>query len=117
MVAYTSTSMDVSVDQIDVTTGDSTNGWKEFLNGEKGATLQVDGLYDPAAANGNVSDVFSQITSEATVTWEYGETGVGQPYWSGSANVSALNLGGPKNEGASYSFTLQVTGEVTEGVR
>ena len=45
VVGQTGTSLDFVADMIDITTKDS-NKFKEYLAGEKGGTITIDGLYD-----------------------------------------------------------------------
>ena len=114
--AYTalrSSSLEIAADMIDVTTADSSGGWKEFITGELGGTITVEGLYDYNATEG-FSDAFADLVAGTSVTWKYGETTSGSKYYTGSALISNVSVSGDKNDAANYTFNLQVTGSITE---
>ena len=111
VVGQQGTSLDFVSDMIDITTKDS-NKFKEYLAGEKGGTITIDGLYDVDTGNNNTEDVFASLLAGTEVTWKWGKYATpGDKYFTGSAIISSLNMSGPKNEAATYSMTLQVTGE------
>ena len=111
VVGQQGTSLDFVSDMIDITTKDS-NKFKEYLAGEKGGTITIDGLYDVDTGNNNTEDVFASLLAGTEVTWKWGKYAApGDKYFTGSAIISSLNMSGPKNEAATYSMTLQVTGE------
>ena len=112
--AYTairSSSLEMAADMIDVTTADSTGGWKEYITGELGGTINVEGLYDHASAEGTY-EAFADMVAGTTLTWKYGEVATGTKYLTGDALVSNISVSGDKNDAATYSFTLQVTGAI-----
>ena len=111
VVGQTGTSLDFVADMIDITTKDS-NKFKEYLAGEKGGTITIDGLYDVDTGANNTEDVFASLLAGTEVTWKWGKYATaGDKYFTGSGLISSLNMGGPKNEAATYSMTIQVTGE------
>lgn len=111
-VALRSSTFEMAADMIDVTTADSTGGWKEYLAGEKGGTISVEGLYDTSATEG-FEQAADDLISGTVVTWKYGETDGGTTYWTGDALISSVSITGDKNDGAAYSLTLQITGDVS----
>lgn len=111
--ALRSSSLDLAADMIDVTTADSTGAWKEYITGELGGTINVEGLYDHAATD-NVGAAFDDLKNGTALTFKYGSVEGGEKYLTGSAIISTLNFGGDKNDAATYSLTLQITGPVTE---
>jgi TP901-1 family phage major tail protein len=114
--AYTalrSSTFEMAADMIDVTTADSTGGWKEYLAGEKGGTISIEGLYDTSATEG-FEEAADDLISGAVATFKYGETESGTTYWTGSGLISSVSITGDKNDGASYSLTIQLTGAVTK---
>ena len=111
--AMRSSSLEVAADMIDVTTADSSGGWKEYITGELGGTISVEGLYDYNATEG-FSDAFADLVAGTSVTWKYGETASGTNYYTGSGLLSNISVSGDKNDAANYSFTIQVTGAITE---
>ena len=112
--AITASVLNLDGDMIDVTNADSAGGWKEFIRGEQGGTIQVDGLYDQAATEG-FSQAFADLVAGTSVTWKYGETTSGTKFYTGSALISNVGISGDKNDAATYTCTLQITGAVTEG--
>jgi len=114
IVGRTTGSMNTTADMLDATTADS-QGWKEFVAGEKNLNLSVGGLYDPDAAEG-VSEAWANLTQGNTFTWKYGQTAAGQTYWTGTGLISSVNIQGDKNTLTSYSIEIQNTGTPTETV-
>ena len=106
-------SLGITADMLDKTTKDSTAGAKEYIGGETGWTLSIEGLYDPSATEG-VSEAIGYLKAGTSLTVLFGQAGVGETYWGGSALISSVNLDGPKNDIASYSLELQGTGVLTE---
>ena len=114
--AYTairSSSLEIAADMIDVTNADSTGGWKEYITGELGGTISVEGLYDSAATEG-FSQAFADLVAGTSVTWTYGQTTSGTKYYTGSGLLSNISVSGDKNDAANYSFNIQITGAITE---
>jgi TP901-1 family phage major tail protein len=111
VVGQTGAGLDFVSDMIEITTKDS-NKFKEYLAGEKGGTITIDGLYDVDTGANNTEDVFANLLAGTEVTWKWGKYATaGDKYFTGSAFISSLNMSAPKNEAATYSMTLQVTGE------
>ena len=111
VVGQTGAGLYFLADMIDVTTKDS-NKFKEYLAGEKGGTITVDGLYDVTGGTNNTEDVFDDLIAGTEVTWKWGQFATaGEKYFTGSGFISSLNMSGPKNEASTYSITIQVTGE------
>jgi len=117
IVGYRSTSMAMSADMAEATTGASTNQWKEYVPMYKGVTFSVGGLYDPdvGAAYEKVSDVIALLKAGTKFTAKYGGTEIGDAYESADAYISSVSIEGPYNELASYTLEVQVTGEPTSG--
>lgn len=114
IVGRTTGSMNMTADMLDATTADSA-GWKEFVAGEKNATLSVGGLYDPDAAEGT-SEAIAAMIAGTYLTWKYGQTGAGQTYWTGEGLITSVSIQGDKNTLTSYTVEIQNTGAVTENV-
>lgn len=107
----TSQSMSNTADMIEVTTKDS-NNFKEFLAGELGATINVEGMWDEGATYG-YSDLFAAYKARTAIAFIFGGTTSGDEIYTGSCLISQLDVNGPKNEASTWSATLQVTGEVS----
>ena len=112
LLGTTNHSLSQTSDMIDCTTKDS-GGDKEYLPGERDATITVDGLYDPASTNEGYSDVFGNLQSGAKIVCIFGLQETSDPAYQFEGYISQLDLTGPKNEAASYSLTIQRTGGTT----
>ena len=114
----TSNSFDITVDMIDVTNKDSA-GWKEFITGEKGYTMSIEGIFeeDGSVGAGALSwkDVITDLTAGTSVTIVMTSNVSGDIKLSGAAFFSNLNLSAPNNDKATFTATIQETGALTVG--
>jgi len=101
----TSHSIDISKDMIDVTNKDSA-GAKEFIAGEYGYTLNVEGIFEEDA---------SVSTQGTSVTVVMTTNSSGDQKLTGAAFFSSLSLSAPNNDKATFTGTLQGTGALTIG--
>jgi len=114
-VGLTDKSIDMSADMIDTTNQQSTGGWKTYIGGEKGATISFSGVYDKAAAIGATSMLAQLIAGSVTpIAFKIGEKTTGLIKYTGTGFVSGVTVNGPKNDAASYSGTIQVTGPILQ---
>jgi len=112
--ATTSQNLDVTVDMIETTTKDS-SGIKTFIAGEQGSTFGIEGKLDPAAAY-SVTELLAAIKAKAALSCTYGE-GVktsGGRILTFSALLSNYSETGGQNAEATWSASLQITGDITE---
>lgn len=108
----TSCSLEINNNQVSSTDKDS-NRWDEFLNGQRNWTISVDGLMDYSTSI-NVNELFDDlIAADASATIRFSTASTGAAYWEGTANLGGLTLTGNLDEAASYSGSLQGTGELT----
>nr|BDD47702.1 hypothetical protein 4 [bacterium] len=110
VVGLTEKTLSVDADMLECTDQQSSGGWREYLVGNKGGTINVSGIYDDSAANGNLSE-FTKLTDGTSVSFWFGEKTTGERYLSGTAYVSNYTVNGPLNDPASFSFTLTITGK------
>jgi TP901-1 family phage major tail protein len=114
----TSNSFDITADMIDVTSKDSA-GWKEFITGEKGYTLSIEGIFeeDGSVGAGGLSwkDVITDLTAGTSVTIVMTSNVSGDLKLIGAAFFSNLNLSAPNNDKATFTATIQGTGALTVG--
>jgi predicted secreted protein len=110
LLGQTSTGADFAADMIDITTKDS-NKFKEFLAGEKGATITVDTLFDVEGEEVDTAAIFAAYLAGTEVEFQLGDREEDSWYFEGQAHISGLNFNFSKNEAASNSITLQTTGE------
>ncbi len=100
-------------DMIETTCIDSTDSWKTFIPGEKGATFDATLNLDWVAAAG-VKDLFAKFDGGTLVDFKFGDiTTSGEGHYSGTCYVSNLTNDAPQNDKGTASFTCTVTGAVT----
>lgn len=106
----TNQTLNFVADMIDATCKD-TGTFKDFISGEKTGTVSVDALYNVDATEG-VVQVFDDWKNGTEVAVKFGEINTsGGGYFYFNAIVQDATINGPKNEVASYSFTLQIVDE------
>jgi predicted secreted protein len=108
----TTSSFNGTADMIDATNYES-DGWKDFLAGEKGGTITATFLFDDSVSSANTADVINAWLNGTTTAFVWGHHVTGSDILSGSCLISDLTWDGPKNEASSVNATLQITGEVT----
>jgi predicted secreted protein len=103
---------------IDVTNKDSA-GAKEFIAGEYGYTLNVEGIFEEDAsvsASGlSYKDLLTDLLAGTSVTVVMTTDSTGDQKLTGSAFFSSLSLSAPNNDKATFTGTLQGTGALTIG--
>jgi predicted secreted protein len=100
-------------DMLESTSKDSLQ-LKEYLSGESGWTLSIEGLVDEETAN-NITYLKTTGDARTPVAAIIGRLRESTAKaWSGNVLVSALSFTATKNEVWGYSATLQGTGALTE---
>lgn len=82
------------------------DAYQNFLAGKPGVTLSVDGSWDPAASQGDVT-IFGDLGGAAQ-TWDFepdGSTG-----YNGFAIVTSYSITAAVNSGITYSLSLRHNG-------
>jgi predicted secreted protein len=114
----TSNDFDITKDMIETTNKDSA-GWKEFIVGEGGFTMNVDGMFeeDGSVGSGGLSwkDIITDLLAGTTVTIVMTSNVSGDIKLSGSAFFSNLTLSAPNNDVTTFSASIQGTGALTVG--
>jgi len=105
--------MPLTRDMIETTCKDATGSNKTYIPGEKGATIDVTASYDQSASLG-FSEMFANWDNGTEIAWKWGSTAAGGVFYSGNGYISNLTPDAPQNDRATYSFTIQVTGAITE---
>jgi hypothetical protein len=71
----------------------------------------VNGLYDNSTGNGTTDSALQDLIDGTEIAIKWGQfSQVGEQYLSCTALISSVNVTGPKNEMASYTLNLQLTG-------
>lgn len=108
-----STSFPMEREALETTCKDSVDSWTTSIPGEKSATFDATLNLDWTEANG-ITDLFAKFDAGTTVDFKWGDpTTVGEKHFAGSGWVSSLTPDGPRNEVATASFTVTVSGAVT----
>jgi len=106
----TTQGLEFSSDMIDTTCKD-TGEYKTFVPGEKTGTLTADLLYNYDATEGVVSS-FEKFKAGTEVSWKWGDfSNSGGGYFYGEGYISGITMSAPKNEVATATITIQITGE------
>jgi len=110
LIGLTDKSFSAEADMLDITDQQSTESWKEYTPGEKGATLNFSGLYAEDAGEG-ATTLYDDLAAGTKVSFKIGERPTGRRHWAGYGYVKTVDVNGPKNDPMSYSGTIQVTGK------
>lgn len=110
----TSNDFDVTKDMIDVTNKDSA-GWKEFIVGEGGWTMNIDGMFEEDGGVSTISwkDIYTDLAAGTAITAVMTSAVSGDIKLSGSAFFSNLTLSAPNNDVTTFTASLQGTGALT----
>jgi len=108
--------LDLKMDTIDVTTHDSTSGFREFLGGLIDAgEVSIEGNLYPGDSNGQVyllTDMTNRTAQAFVITFPAAMATT----WTFTALVTAFKTGAPHDGAVSFSATLKVTGVPTLGI-
>jgi len=110
-----SSSMSLTRDLIETTCKDATGSAKTYIAGEKGGTIDVSAAYVVNATAG-FSEMFAIWDAGTEVAWTWGSTVAGEKSYSGVGLIGDLSNEAPQNDRATYSFTLTISGVITEVV-
>jgi predicted secreted protein len=105
-------SFNVQKDMVDITTFDSSQGWKQFVPILKEGDISFDALTvrDPSV-NGSYGELLGAfLSSDASVAVEIEDPAFTTKKLSTSAYLQALNLSSKVGEVQTYSGTLKPTG-------
>lgn len=106
----------LSADSVDVTTMDSANGYREFIQGLRDAgEVSVEGLFYPGDANGQVGLItdFNAGTLQTFVLTFPSAMGAS---WSFSAIVTGFEGDIPMDDKVGFTATLKISGKPTLAV-
>jgi len=106
------TTLTVSMDTIETTDKDSA-GWKKFEDGDKSWTCSGSANLDWTATE-NASTFFANLVTGDAIAFDVGSAN-DVKFYSGSGLLTEWSLEGPRNGLATFSYSVQGTGALTEG--
>jgi len=105
--------LEVSADTIDVTTLDSTDGYREFIQGFKdGGEVSVEGYLDVATGNGQ-KEMLDLFDSGEVKPFEIVFPATLNAKWAFNGIVTGFSTGASLEDPLSFSATIKVTGKPT----
>ena len=113
----TSNDFTITKDMIETTNKDSA-GAKEFIAGEYGYTMSVEGMFEEDASVGALlswKEIMTDLMAGTTVTVVMTSNVSGDLKLSGSALFSDLKLTAPHNAVSTFTASIQGTGALTVG--
>lgn len=111
----TSQSIELPVDMIDVTTKDSTGKAKEFIAGELGGSISVEGKWNETSSDYTIQELLAARNAGTSLAFIWGGTAGGSLIISGNVIISSFSASAPKNAEATWTANLQITGAITVG--
>ena len=106
----TSASLSISREMRDSTTKSSA-GWSESLAGLKSWEISGDGFVDFTGTNNVDALITEMLSATPAVEVSFG-TGTANQTYTGEAFITSISLDAGVEENATYSLTLQGTGEL-----
>jgi predicted secreted protein len=113
----TSNDFSITKDMIETTNKDSA-GAKEYIAGEYGYTMSVEGMFEEDASVGasiSWKEILTDLIAGTSVTIVMTSNVTGDIKLSGAAFFSDLNLTAPRNDVATFTASIQGTGALTVG--
>ena len=113
----TSNDFTITKDMIETTNKDSA-GAKEFIAGEYGYTMSVEGMFEEDASVGSLiswKEIMTDLMAGSVVTIVMTSNVSGDLKLSGSALFSDLKLTAPHNAVSTFTASIQGTGALTVG--
>lgn len=113
----TSNDFSITKDMIETTNKDSA-GAKEYIAGEYGYTMSVEGMFEEDASVGagiSWKEILTDLLAGTSVTIVMTSNVSGDLKLSGSAFFNELNLTAPQNDVATFTASIQGTGALTVG--
>ena len=107
----------ITKDMIETTNKDSA-GEKEYIAGEYGYTMSVEGMFEEDASVGasiSWKEILTDLIAGTSVTIVMTSNVSGDIKLSGAAFFSDLNLTAPRNDVATFTASIQGTGALTVG--
>jgi predicted secreted protein len=105
----------ITKDMIETTNKDSA-GAKEYIAGEYGYTMSVEGMFEEDGSVGSAiswKEILTDLIAGTSVTIVMTSNVSGDIKLSGAAFFSDLNLTAPRNDVATFTASIQGTGALT----
>jgi predicted secreted protein len=109
-----SSTLSISLDTPDASNKDS-SGWAEVIGGQKGWSMDFDGLVDftlTDASGGNFDGLFTYFVNRTKIKCAFGQD---SNYWYGDCFIASLDMSAEMESPVSYSGSLTGTGALTQG--
>ena len=115
VAASTSANLDMSIDEITVTSKDSA-GRKEILPGTSSWSVSGDFLDDVGSSNYEFKDFHALYKNKTVVEVRLQETGIGtgEDYYIGFAYLTSVSRSAPMEDAVTGSYTFTGTGLLAE---
>lgn len=113
VAASTNATIDLSVDEIEITSKDSL-GNKEILPGKKSGTCSVDFLDDVNGSNYEFSDFYSLYQQRTKVSVRFSSNTSAAKYYIGEAYLMSVNRAAPMEDAVTGSASFTFTGKISE---
>ena len=104
-------------------TNKESGGYKEILEGLRDFSIDIDGAYAWTNAGGSaltngVDDVLETnvLNARQAVTFIFGDTSSNDISYSGSGYITSVSITGGTEDSASYSLSIEGTGELTQTI-
>ena len=113
----TSNDFSITKDMIETTNKDSA-GAKEYIAGEYGYTMSVEGMFEEDTSVGagiSWKEIITDLLAGTSVTIVMTSKVSGDLTLTGSAFFNELNLTAPQNDVATFTASIQGTGALTVG--
>lgn len=103
-------SLSINSEQVDVTSSDSADQWRELLEGAgvKSMAMSLSGVFEDDAA---FSTVLGYALNGTIMEWQYIFPGLGT--FEGMFQIASAELGGEYNAESNYSWSLESAGLIT----
>jgi len=113
----TSASLSVSMATRDTSTKDSA-GWMEVLEGQKSWTLSGEGLvvYNNTGKT-TPDEIYTLLSTRAVVVIQFGSASSDEKYYTGSGFFTEFSTDAGVEDNATFSFSFQGTGVLTQATQ
>lgn len=105
--------LDLSAESIDTACKDDTTGFVSSIVGNLSGSLSGSGYAIDNGTN-SYSELLASMKAKTAIAWKLSDETSGSSFQSGNGYVTSLSKQGGVNDAVQFSFTITVTGEVTD---